>query len=73
MSKLHYSIVIEWSDEDQAYLVTLPEWAETNIMPVTHGDTYMEALKNGLEVLEMFVDYAQAHSEPLPAPKQHAA
>ena len=34
---LRYSMLIEWSDEDQAYLVTLPEWAGRVIMPVTHG------------------------------------
>jgi hypothetical protein len=29
MSKppIHYSMLIEWSEEDQAYLVTLSEWA----------------------------------------------
>jgi hypothetical protein len=37
---LHSSMGIEWSEEDQAYLVRLPERAETNIMPVTHGKTY---------------------------------
>jgi hypothetical protein len=25
---LHYSMLIEWSEEDQAYLVTLPEWTD---------------------------------------------
>jgi hypothetical protein len=33
---LHYSMLIEWSNEDQAYLVTLPEWAERVIMPAPH-------------------------------------
>lgn len=70
---LHYSMVMEWSDEDQAYLVTLPEWAETNIMPVTHGKTYQEAVKNGQEVLEMFIESAIRNGEPLPPPKKHAA
>jgi hypothetical protein len=26
MNDLHYSMVIEWSDEDNAYLVIPPEW-----------------------------------------------
>jgi len=42
-SHLHYSMLIEWSEEDQAYLVTLPEWADRVIMPATHGSTYGEA------------------------------
>lgn len=26
MDDRHYSMVIEWSDQDQAYSVTFPEW-----------------------------------------------
>ena len=65
----HYSMVIEWSDDDQAFLVTLPEWAEQVIQPVTHGDTYEEAVKNGKEVLEMLIDGKQQDGKPLPFPK----
>ena len=46
-SHLHYSMLIEWSEEDQAYLVTLPEWADRVIMPATHGSTYGEAVQHG--------------------------
>ncbi len=70
---LHYSILIEWSEEDQAYLVTLPEWADRVFMPATHGNTYEEAVKNGQEVLEMLVSDAMADGEALPPPKVHAA
>ena len=70
---LRYSMFIEWSDEDQAYLVTLPEWADRVIMPATHGDTYSEAVKHGQEVLEMLVASAKQDGEPLPRPKIHAA
>lgn len=66
---VHYAMLIEWSDEDQAYLVTLPEWAECVQMPVTHGDTYDEAVKKGQEVLKMLLDSARAHGEPVPAPR----
>ncbi|MGZ3581996.1 MAG: hypothetical protein ACXWQR_05040 [Ktedonobacterales bacterium] len=35
----HYSIVIEWSADDQAYFVTLPELADRYAMPVaTSGE-----------------------------------
>ena len=61
---MHYSIVIEWSEDDQAYVVFLPEWHRyngiTNGMPCTHGNTYEEAFKHGLEVLEMLIDHARA-------------
>ncbi|MGH2494456.1 MAG: type II toxin-antitoxin system HicB family antitoxin [Ktedonobacteraceae bacterium] len=69
---LHYSMVIEWSDEDQAYLVLLPEWAGSVIMPATHGSTYSEAVQNALEVLEMLVNSATKNGEPLPPPKVYA-
>ncbi|HLL80371.1 MAG TPA: type II toxin-antitoxin system HicB family antitoxin [Ktedonobacteraceae bacterium] len=70
---LHYSMVIEWSEEDQAYLVILPEWAAEVLMPVTHGNTYSEAVQNGQEVLEMLVRSARKNGEPLPSPKVYAA
>jgi predicted RNase H-like HicB family nuclease len=67
-SPLRYSIVIQWSDEDQAYLVTLPEWGGRYPNPATHGESYQDALVNALEVLAMFVDIATERGEPLPAP-----
>lgn len=74
MSKhpIQYSMLIEWSEADQAYLVTLPEWAQQVYMPATHGDTYEEAVKNGREVLEMLIDDAIKNREPLPVPRTHA-
>ena len=66
-------MLIEWSEEDQAYLVTLPEWADRVIMPATHGSTYGKAVQHGQEVLEMLVNSAIRNGEPLPSPKTHAA
>jgi antitoxin HicB len=70
---LHYSMLIEWSEEDQAYLVTLPEWADSVVMPATHGSTYSEAVQRGQEVLKMLIDSALLDGDPLPPPKTHAA
>ena len=72
-TSLHYSMLIEWSDKDQAYLVILPEWADRVIMPVTHGSTYNEAVQQGQEVLEMLVESAMRDGESLPTPKVYAA
>jgi antitoxin HicB len=63
--KSHYTIIIQWSDEDQCYVVSLPEWGE---FCHTHGDTE-EALKNAQEVLELLIESALAEGEPLPQPK----
>ncbi|BBD60746.1 hypothetical protein NIES2109_35450 [Nostoc sp. HK-01] len=65
---MKYTIIIQWSDEDQCYVVSLPEF--TNVMqPCTHGDSYEEALKNAQEVLEMLIESALADSETLPEPQ----
>lgn len=65
---MKYTIIIQWSDEDQAFVVTLPEF--TNVMqPVTHGDTYEEALKNAQEVLELLIESSLEEGNPLPEPK----
>ena len=34
---IHYSMLIEWSEEKQAYLVTLPKWVSQIYIPATHG------------------------------------
>lgn len=70
---LHYSMLIEWSEEDQAYLVTLPEWVDRVMMPATHGSTYGEAVQHGQEVLELLVNSAIRDGEPLPSPRIHVA
>jgi antitoxin HicB len=62
----HYTIIIQWSDEDQCYVVSLPEWGD---YCHTHGDTYEEALQNAREVLELLTESAIEDGEPLPAPQ----
>jgi len=69
MEPLKYSMVIEWSDEDNSYVVTLPEFPNCH----THGDTYEEALQNGKEVLELLIEKHLALGQPLPQPKRYAA
>ncbi|MBD2168731.1 type II toxin-antitoxin system HicB family antitoxin [Calothrix membranacea FACHB-236] len=65
---MKYTIIIQWSDEDQCYVVLLPEF--TNVMqPCTHGDTYEEALKNAQEVLKLLIETALELGETLPEPK----
>ncbi len=41
---LPYTIVIQWSDEDNCYLVSWPEFPSQKFH--THGETYEEAVKN---------------------------
>jgi predicted RNase H-like HicB family nuclease len=60
-----YSMLIQWSEADNAYVVTLPEFPGCH----THGDTYEEAARNGREVLELLVDTFEASGKPLPTPR----
>ena len=61
-----YTIVIQWSDEDKCFVVSLPEWGE---FCHTHGDTYEEALKNAQEVLELLIETYQEEGQTLPETK----
>lgn len=60
-----YSILIQWSDEDQKYVVSLPEFGP---YAHTHGETHEEALKSGQEVLELLIEDYQARGKELPKP-----
>ena len=57
---MKYAIVIQWSDEDDCFVVSLPEFEDV-MQPVTHGNTYEEALKNAQEVLALLIE--SAHKE----------
>jgi antitoxin HicB len=71
--QLHYSMIVQWSDDDQAYLVTLPEWEGQVFNPVTHGDSYEDAIRQGQEALAALVASAHQRGEPLPEPRVFAA
>lgn len=64
---MRYSMVIQWSNEDRVYITTLPEFGGCK----THGATYEEAAKNGLEVLELLVETYEAEGRALPVPACH--
>ena len=62
---MKYTIITQWSDEDECYVVSLPEWGE---FCHTHGDTYEEAFKNAQEVLKLLIETSLEDGEPLPKP-----
>ena len=63
MKASHYSVIIQWSEEDKAYVVTLPEWGGCH----THGATYDEAAKNAQEVLNSLIEAEEDAGRELPA------
>jgi predicted RNase H-like HicB family nuclease len=62
----NYTIIIQWSEEDNCFVASLLEWGE---FCHTHGNTYEQALKNAQEVLELLTESAIAEGEVLPKPK----
>jgi predicted RNase H-like HicB family nuclease len=64
-----YQITIAWSQEDECYLAYLPDFADEMMQPVSHGDTYQQALQSGLEVMEELILHLQAEGKPLPIAK----
>ena len=66
--QMHYSMLVQWSDEDQAYVVTLPEWEGRVFNPVTHGETYQQAIENAHEALSALIASARQRGESLPEP-----
>jgi antitoxin HicB len=66
--KFRYSLLIQWSDEDQLYLVTLPEFVEIAMQPSTYGQTYEEAVKNSQEAIEGYLAYYVEDGLAIPTP-----
>jgi antitoxin HicB len=66
---MKYTIVIQWSEEDNCFIVFLPEFEDV-MQPVTHGATYAEAFQNAQEVLELLVESALEAGQDLPLLKQ---
>ena len=58
-------MLIHWSEEDEAFVVTLPEFDDCK----THGDTYEEAVKSAEAVLELLIEAYSAESKKLPPPR----
>lgn len=65
----HYSMVIEWSDEDQTYIVSTPEFPGN----YTHGDTYEEAVKQGNDLIASLIMWTLWDGKSLPQPRVFAA
>ncbi len=65
-----FSMMVQWSDEDQLFLVTIPEFADRIIMPCTYGKTREEAIHNAEEVIEMYLEAWQAEGESIPEPSR---
>ncbi|MDZ7950434.1 type II toxin-antitoxin system HicB family antitoxin [Nostoc sp. DedQUE09] len=66
MSKFKYQMLIQWSDEDNCFLLGFPDFPGQPFR--THGDTYEETVANGAEALESLIMAYEATGEALPKP-----
>jgi predicted RNase H-like HicB family nuclease len=64
-----YRIVIQWSEDDQLFLVSLPEFGGVR----SHGCTIVEAAERGVELAAEWIDAMRTLGEPIPAPAGLAA
>lgn len=69
MSQFKYRVNIIWSNEDDCYVVELPEFATEIQCYFTHGDTYQEALKNAQEALALLIESYESEGRVLPQPQ----
>lgn len=60
-----YELIIYWSEEDQAFIVEVPELPGC----VADGETYQAAVANVEVVIQEWIDTAQELGRPVPTPK----
>ena len=61
----NYSIVIQWSEKDDCFIASLPEWSGCN----ARGASYEEVLANAQRALTNLVELSTARGISLPEPK----
>ena len=62
---IKYELVIYWSEDDQAFLVEVPELPGC----MADGETYEAALANAQQVVEEWIQTAQELGRPVPEPQ----
>jgi predicted RNase H-like HicB family nuclease len=60
-----YSMLVQWSPEDDAWIVTVPELGDAK----THGATPAQAAEMGADLVATYLDYCRRHGEPVPEPR----
>ena len=61
----NYSIVIQWSQKDNCFVASLPEWNNQN----TSGESYEQALANAQKVLATLIELSKSQGQSLPQAK----
>ena len=63
--KIYYEMIIYWSQEDQAFIVEVPELPGC----MADGETYQEAVQNAEVIIQEWIETAQALGREIPKPK----
>ena len=65
---MNYTVIIQWSQEDKCFVVFLPEFEDV-MQPVTHGESYEDAISNAQEVIDLLIDSYREEGKALPEMK----
>ncbi len=65
MKAAHYEMIVWWSDEDEAYVVDVPELPGC----MAHGATRQEAITHAEEAIKFWIKTAKEDGELIPEPK----
>ena len=60
-----YKIDIQWSEEDQVFVVAIPELPGCK----AHGDTSQLALENVQDAIDLWLETAKEFGDSIPEPK----
>jgi len=61
---IKYELIIYWSDEDEAFVVEVPELPGC----MAEGETYEQAVANAQRVITEWVETARELGRPIPEP-----
>jgi len=62
---IKYELIIYWSDEDQAFVVEVPELPGC----MADGETYEQAVANVRQVVAEWIETARETGRPIPEPR----
>ena len=65
MEDIKYEMVVYWSEDDDAYIVEVPELPGC----MADGRTYEEAIKNTLTVIKEWIETARELRRDIPRPR----
>lgn len=65
MQTIHYTIILYWSDDDEAFIAEVPELPGC----MADGATYQEALANAEIIIAEWIETARELGRPIPQPR----